>query len=304
MDLKTNIAGVELKNPTILASGILGVTGSSLVNVAKSGAGAVTTKSIGLEERKGHHNPIIVEFESGLINAVGLSNPGVDEFREEISYAVKNAKVPVVASIFGRTIDEFGIVAEKVSKAKPNLIEVNISCPNVEDEFGKPFGADAKTAAKITETVKNRTKIPIIVKLTPNVPNIKDIAKAVEQAGADALSAINSLGPGMIIDIKTVKPILANKQGGVSGPAIRPIAVRCVYDIYEIVDIPVIGIGGITYGKDAIEMMMAGASAVGIGSGVYYRGIDVFRKVCDEIKGFMEEEGYFNLKQIIGKAHE
>lgn len=304
MDISTTLLNKRIENPTILAAGILGVTGASLVNVAKNGAGAVTTKSIGLEKREGHPNPIIVEFESGLLNAVGLSNPGVDEFLDEVMYAVKNANIPVIASIFGKTQKEFGMVAEKVSKAKPDFIEVNISCPNVEDEFGKPFGSEAKTAAKVTEVVKNNTKIPVIVKLTPNVSNIKEIAKAVEQAGADAVSAINTLGPGMVIDIKTAKPVLANRRGGVSGPAIRPIAVRCVYDLYETINIPIIGMGGVTYGKDVIEMMMAGACAVGIGSAVHYRGIDVFKKVCDEVQEFMKDEGYSKLDNIIGKAHE
>lgn len=304
INLSTTICKVKLKNPTILASGILGVTGASLCYVARNGAGAVTSKSVCLNERKGYPNPVILTYDSFMMNAVGLSNPGVDNILDELKYAIKNSNVPVIASFFGSKINEFGIVAEKISEAKPALLEVNISCPNTEDDLGRPFALFAETAAKVTRIVKNNTKIPIAVKLSPNVYDIKEIAKAVEEAGADAISAINTVGPGMTIDIKTAKPILANKTGGISGPAIKPIAVRCVYDIYKTVEIPIIGIGGITYGKDAIEMLMAGASAVGVGSAVYYRNIDVFKKITKEIEEFMKTEGYSNLKEIIGKAHD
>ncbi|MBW2992486.1 dihydroorotate dehydrogenase [Candidatus Woesearchaeota archaeon] len=305
MNISTKLKGIKLNNPTILASGILGTTGSSLVNVANNGAGAVTCKSIGLEERTGHPNPILIEWEKGFINAVGLSGPGIEEGIEEISYAVKNSPSPVIASIFASKIDDFGTVAKQISKASPDLIEVNISCPNVESEFGKPFGTDPDISAKVTKTVKKNTSIPIIIKLSPNVSNIKIIAQAVKKAGADIINAINTVGPGMVINLETAAPVLANKIGGVSGPAIKPIAVRCVYDIYEATKgkIPIIGTGGITYGEDAVEMMMAGASAVGIGTGVYYRGIDIFKKVSEEIEEFMENNNYISLKEIIGKAH-
>jgi len=301
--ISTNICGIKLGNPTILASGIMGVTGSSLCFAAENGAGAVTTKSIGIEERKGHPAPIVLEWEKGLINAVGLSSPGIKSSLEELKYAVEKSQSPVIASIFAPTTKQFGEVAKKVSEIKPALIEANISCPNVEAEFGKPFATDSKVSADVTRIVKKNSKVPVIVKLSPNVPNIKIIAKAVEKAGADAICAINTVGPGMLIDIRTGKPLLANKCGGLSGPAVRPIAVRCVYDIYETVKIPIIGTGGITYGRDAVEMIMAGASAVGIGTGVHYRGIDVFKKVSDEIIKFMEKQGYSKLKDFRGIAH-
>jgi dihydroorotate dehydrogenase (NAD+) catalytic subunit len=304
LDISTRICGVKLNNPTVLASGIMGVTGPSLCFAAGNGAGAVTTKSIGIEERKGHPAPILLEWEKGLINAVGLSSPGIDSSLEELDFAVKNCNSPVIASIFAPTTKQFGEVAKHVSKIKPHLVEVNISCPNVEAEFGKPFASDPKVSADVTKIVKKSSKCPIIVKLSPNVPNIGAIAKAVEKAGANAICAINTVGPGMIIDIKTGKPMLANKCGGLSGPAVKPIAVRCIYDIYKSVKIPIIGTGGVTYGKDAVEMIMAGATAVGIGSGVYYRGIDVFRKVSNEIENFMMKEGYSSLKQFRGISHE
>lgn len=309
-DISTQLCGVKLLNPTVLASGILGVSGSSLANVARNGAGAVTTKSIGIEQRKGHPGPVIITYDQGMVNAVGLSTSGIKESLAEIEYAKKHAEVPIIASIFASTVKEFGIVAKEISKAKPDLIEVNISCPNVEAEFGKPFGTDLKISANVTKIVKKNTEIPVIVKLSPNVGSIAEIAKAVVKAGADGLTAINTVGPGMMISIETAKPILSNKSGGVSGPAIKPIAVRCVYDIYVALKemkkenkIPIIGTGGVTYGKDAVEMLMAGASAVGIGTGVYYRGIDVFRKVSSEMREFMGKEGYSNIREIIGRAH-
>ena len=305
VDLSTKICRVRLDNPTILASGILGVTGASLVNVVKNGAGAVTTKSIGIEPRKGHPCPVILTYDKGMVNAVGLSTAGIEESSAEIGFAKKNSRVPIIASIFACSVKEFGVISKEISKAKPDLIEVNISCPNVESEFGRPFGTDPKISADVTRSVKKNTNIPVIVKLSPNVGNIGEIAKAVAAAGADAINAINTVGPGMVINIEAKTPVLSNKRGGGSGPAIKPIAVRCVYDVYEATNgkIPIIGTGGITYGRDAVEMFMAGASAVGIGTAVYYRGIDVFSKVSMEIKEFMEKEGHSSIKEMIGVAH-
>ncbi len=301
--LKTNICGVRLSNPTVLASGIVGVTAASLINAADNGAGAVTTKSISINERKGHTAPVILSTKSFTINAVGLSNAGIEDSLPEIEFAVRHSKSPVIASIFANKINDFGILAERISTVKPQLIEVNISCPNVDAEFGKPFSIDPDAAAEVTAKVKENTKIPVIIKLSPNVLDIKLIAKAVEEAGADAITAINTLGPGMSIDIRTKMPILSNKFGGISGPAIKPIAVKAVYDIYQTVKIPIIGTGGINNAEDALEMMMAGASAIGIGSGVYYEGIEVFKKVTDDMEKFMKKEGYSSLKDIIGAAH-
>lgn len=304
MDIRVRLCNVKLENPTVLASGILGVSGASLANVAKHGAGAVTSKSVSLEERKGHPSPIIATFDKGMINAVGLSNPGVDNIIEELRYYKENCGKPLIASIFASKTSDFGIAAKRISAAKPDIIEVNISCPNVEAEFGKPFATDAKAAADVTRIVKRNTGIPVFVKLSPNALNISEIAKAVEKAGADGITAINTVGPGMVINIDAGKPLLANKTGGISGPVIKPIAVRCVYEIYSAVKIPIIGTGGVLCGSDAVEMIMAGATAVGIGSGVYYRGIEVFEKITSEICRFMERHGYSDLKQMRGIAHE
>lgn len=303
--LETELAGLKLKNPTVLASGILGVTGSSLARVAKLGAGAVTTKSISLKERKGHSTPVITTYEAGMLNAVGLSNPGAQDSVPEIEYAVKNAGTPVIASIFASTITEFGEITGIVQKAKPHAIEVNISCPNVEDEFGRPFSHDPGIAAVVTKTVKKKANVPVFVKLSPNTPRIGEIARAVEErGGADGITAINTAGPGMQINIEAARPVLSNRTGGISGPAIKPIAVRCVYEIYKETKLPIIGTGGVTTGRDAVEIIMAGASAVGMGSAVYYRGDDVFSKVTAEIHDFMEKEGYRSIRQMRGIAHE
>ena len=305
ISLDAELCGAKLRNPTVLASGIVGVTGALLVRVAKEGgAGAVTSKSCSLEPRTGHPNPIILDFPEGMINAVGLSNPGADDEVDEIREAVANAGVPVIASIFADTAAKFGLVAEKISKANPSLIEVNISCPNVESEFGKPFASDTKAAAQATEAVRNATKIPVIVKLSPNVANIKQIAQAVVEAGADAICAINTVGPGMVIDIESARPVLSNKTGGVSGPAIKPVAVRCIYDVFQAVKVPIIGTGGVSSGRDALEMIMAGATAVGVGSAVGWQGFKAFRKISSEMEEWMQKNSVNSVKEIIGAAHD
>jgi len=288
-----------------LASGILGLSHEVLTRVARAGAGAVTTKSCSLKPRTGYPSPVVVDWGPGLINAVGLTNPGVEVMVEEIRAARKALAplgVPVIASIFANSMWDFGIVARYISEAEPDLIEVNISCPNVEKEFGQMFAATPYVAAQVTRRVKAHTDIPIIVKLSPNVPDIAAIAREVEAAGADAISAINTVGPGLILDVETARPVLTNIVGGVSGPAIRPIAVRCVRDICKAVSIPVIGLGGVTTGRDAVEMILVGATAVGIGSAVHYRGMDVFARVCAEIEEYMERHGYRSLEEFRGQA--
>ncbi len=305
-DLSVELCGLRLRNPLVLGAGILGTSAELLARVAESGAGMVTTKSCGLSPREGHPNPTVLDWGHGLINAVGLANPGVEEEVEIIHRArsmLEPLGVPLVASIFADTVGGFAEVARKVGEAQPDFVELNISCPNVSAEFGRPFASDAADAARVTTAVKEATSIPVIVKLSPSVTDIAAIAKTVEQAGADAIAAINTLGPGMIIDVYSGQPILANRVGGVSGPAIRPIAVRCVYDIYEAVEVPIIGIGGVSEGRDALEMVMAGGTAVGVGSAVYYRGLGVFQNILDEMRAFMNQEGYASLDELRGIAH-
>ncbi len=305
VDLSTEICGVHLPNPTILASGILGLSAEVLARIARAGAGAVVTKSCSLRPRVGHASPIVVDYGPGLINAVGLANPGVEAMAEEIRRARKLLApmgVPIIASIFANSVYDFGTTARYISEAEPDLIEANISCPNVEEEFGQIFSSTPYVAAQVTRRVKAATKIPVIIKLSPNVPEIDEVAKAVVAAGADAISAVNTVGPGMLVDVETAMPILSNRVGGLSGPAIRPIAVRCVYEICAAVSVPVIGIGGIMTGRDAAEMITVGATAVGIGTGVYKRGLNVFSLVCQELREIMARLGIARLDALRGRA--
>jgi dihydroorotate dehydrogenase (NAD+) catalytic subunit len=288
-----------------LASGILGLSQEILGRLARSGCGAVTTKSCSLQPRTGYHNPVIVDWGYGLINAVGLSNPGVEVMAEEIRLARQRLApldAPIIASIFANTIYDFGVVARYISEAQPDLIEVNISCPNLDARFEQMFATSPYVAAQVTRRVKENTKIPVIVKLSPNVEDIAKVAREVEAAGADAINAINSLGPGLLLDIETGQPVLANRWGGVSGPAIRPIAVKCVRDVCKAVKIPVIGTGGVTDARDAVEMILVGATAVGIGSAVNYRGMGVFGEVAAGVAEYMRRHGYARLQDFRGKA--
>jgi len=305
LDLSVEICGVRLPNPTVLASGILGLSGEVFERLARNGIGAITTKSVSLQPRPGYKNPVIVDYGPGLINAVGLSNPGVEVMVDEIRRAKARLiplGVPIIASIFANTIYDFGTLARYISEAEPDLIEANISCPNIDARYEQMFAASSYVAAQVTRRIKAHTDIPLIVKLSPNVEDIVAVAQAVVEVGADAISAINSLGPGLLIDVETAKPVLANRIGGVSGPGIRPIAVRCVYDICRAVNVPVIGIGGVSSGRDVIEMLLVGATAVGIGSAVNYRGMGMFAGVVDEIKTYMQRHGYCALTDFRGKA--
>jgi dihydroorotate dehydrogenase (NAD+) catalytic subunit len=305
-DLSIDLCGVRLPNPTVLASGVLGLSHDVLARVGRSGAGAVTTKSCSLKPRPGYHNPTVLDWGPGLINAVGLSNPGVEVMVEEIQAAKKQLApldVPIIASIFADTMYDFGPTARFIADGEPDLIEVNISCPNLDDQYLQMFAADPYVAAQVTRRVKRETDIPVLVKLSPNVTDIVKIAKAVVEAGADGITAINSLGPGLILDIETGRPVLAHGTGGVSGPAIRPIAVRCVRDICQAVDVPVVATGGVTTGRDVVEMLMVGATAVSIGSAIHFRGLEVFRETCEELADFMERHDYDDLPALRESAN-
>lgn len=300
VSLGTGIAGMMLRNPTVLVSGIMDTTVSAMGSAVRGGAAAVTTKSVGTQPRKGNPNPIIVEVPGGFLNAVGLANPGIDAFGEEVG-ETKKLGVPVIGSVFGGDEREFAALAQKMESYGADAVELNLSCPHTAC-YGMHVGADAELLRKAVSEVKNSVKIPVIAKLTPNVFNIRPLALAAKDAGADAISAVNTLGPGMAIDINAARPVLSNRVGGMSGPAIRPIAVRCVYEISETVELPIIGIGGVTTGADAVEMIMAGASAVGIGTAIRYRGVDVFARVCSEITAFMNANGYASIKDMVGIA--
>ncbi|MEK9182934.1 MAG: dihydroorotate dehydrogenase [Patescibacteria group bacterium] len=300
--LQTNFLNKTFSSPLVLASGILGLTAASMHRTVQNGAGGVTAKSVSWEPRPGHPGPVIISKDCYILNAVGLSNPGVAEATGEFKKFRQFCETPLIASIFGGTPDEFGELAKKISEAPIDFLELNLSCPNVSHEFGRPFAFSTEAVTIITKKVKEKTKIPIIVKLSPNASNITEIAKAAESAGADAICAVNTIS-GMAIDVQMRQPILHNKQGGVSGPALFPVALKCVYDICSAVKIPIIGTGGVTSGEDALAMIMAGATLVGVGSAVYYRGEDAFKKITDEMEKIMTEEGIKSLDEIRGIAH-
>jgi len=308
-NLQTPFLNRILPTPLVLASGIWGTTVSLLVRAATSGCGAVTAKSCGPVPRAGHVNPSCVAWEHGLINAIGLANPGAAEevgLLRQAKAELSLLGVPLIASIFAGTAAEFGDVARIVAQAQPDFIEVNISCPNVGSEFGEPFAANPQNAAEVTGYVVEAVApfaIPVIVKLAPNVPSIGRIARAVVEAGADALCAINTM-PGLVIDPESGQTVLANRSGGLSGPALKPIALKAVYDARRACpDTPIIGTGGVSTGQDAIEMLMAGATAVGVGSAIYYRGGDTLSLIRDEIAAWMEAHHISSLDEIRGSAH-
>ena len=303
VNLAQTICGIPFRNPTVLASGIWGVTASSWKRVAEHGAGGVTTKSLWLHEHKGHPNPTIISTEYWTLNAVGVPDAGIEKAREEIHIYMQTHPVPLIANVIAESVEDYAKVAEAILALKPDFLEVNISCPNIEDEFGRPFACSAADASAVTKTVKSiGSKTPVFIKLSPNVPDIASIALSCAEAGADGFTAINTVGPGMAIDLRSRMPILANRVGGLSGRAIKPIAVKCVADIYRATEgkLPVIGTGGVYTGEDALELMIAGASLVGIGTAVGDRGADVFRLVYEEMSAWCDQEGIQDLREIVG----
>ncbi len=294
----------QLQTPFVLASGIIGTSASLMVRAAHNGAGMVTAKSCGPVPRAGHPNPVAFDFGGGLLNAIGLTNPGAKEEAKALADTrarLQPLQVPLIASIFAGTVAEFAEVAKIVAGAEPDMIEVNISCPNVGDEFGTPFAGAAESAAAVTEAVRRAVTGPIAIKLAPNVPSIARIAAAVVEAGADAITAVNTM-PGMAIDAVSGRPLLHNRVGGMSGPALKPIALRCVYEIAQAVSVPIIGTGGVSTGRDAAEMLMAGAGVVGIGSAVYYRGVAAMQEIGRELVDFMEQYDISSIEAMRGRS--
>jgi dihydroorotate dehydrogenase (NAD+) catalytic subunit len=301
-NLSVRIGEFECANPTILAAGILGLTGRLLIAVAQAGAGAVTTKSIGLKPREGYENPIAVRIDHGLLNAMGLPNPGMEAFNKELEEVKRSTSIPVIASVFGYSPDEYAIVAAEMVKAGADAIELNVSCPHVE-AVGREIGQKPDLVAKTVKTVKDEVDCEVFTKISPNVTDLVEIAKAAERAGTDAVIAINTVR-GMKIDVETGRPILSAGIGGLSGPSIRPIAVRSVYEISKAVQIPVIGCGGVECWEDAVEFMLAGASAVEIGTAIMDQGLRVFREVVRGIESYLTGKGYSDVSEIIGRSHQ
>jgi dihydroorotate dehydrogenase (NAD+) catalytic subunit len=295
-----NFAGLKLENPTMLASGVLGYSAESLNRLVKGGAGAVVTKSIGVDSRFGYPNPTVVQAEGGLINAMGLPNPGINIYSEEIRHAKTLLRAPLIVSVFGYTADEYASVASRAVAAGVDAVELNVSCPHVK-QTGAEIGQSPKLLTEVVERVKSAINKPLIVKLSPNVADIAVTAQAAVEAGADALTAVNTL-KAMAINSETMMPILSNIRGGLSGAAIKPVALRCVYDIAELFDVPIIGCGGITDWEDAVEFFLAGASAVQIGTSV---GNDpnVFQSITKGVDNYLRKKHYRSVKEIVGLAH-
>jgi dihydroorotate dehydrogenase (NAD+) catalytic subunit len=302
--LSVKYCQVTFPNPIVLPSGIAQQIPKDHDVMIKAGVGGITTKSLTIEPREGNPIPRVAKYEQGFINSVGLRGPGLIKGKELIKDFLKTSPIPVIVSVFATNVKDFEKFAEAFAPLNPPFFELNLSCPNVEDDMGKAMGLGSQSSAAVVKAVKKiMPKIPVLAKLTPNVPNIAEVAKACEQAGADGIVAINTAGPGMIIDIRTRKPVLGAKRGGMSGPAVRPLAVRCIYDIYEAVKIPIIGMGGITTWQDAVEMMMAGATLVGVGSAIYFKGFGVFEEIKTGLREYMTKEKIKSLQEIIGTAH-
>lgn len=294
--LKVSLPGLKLKNPVIPASGTFGF-GEEFAKFYDLGIlGAIMAKAVTVDERVGNDLPRVAETRSGMLNAVGLKNPGLEVVLKEKYPFLDQFDVPVIANVAGATEDEYVEVCSRINEA-PNVkaIELNISCPNV-SEGGVAFGVKPEVAARLTRKAKAVTDLPIYVKLSPNVSSIVDVAKAVEEAGADGISMINTI-TGMRIDINTGQPVLANKTGGLSGAAIKPVAIRMVYEVARAVDIPIIGMGGIENVDDIIEMYMAGASAVGVGTANLHNPM-ICKELIDALPAQLEELGYESIEHL------
>jgi dihydroorotate dehydrogenase (NAD+) catalytic subunit len=299
VDLSVEIAGIRMKNPVMVASGTFGFGLEYAPLFDLSRLGAIVTKALTVKPWPGNPAPRLWETPAGLLNAIGLQNPGVKVFVDQILPELKKFDVPVIANIAGFTKEEFAELASRLTGTGVSGLEVNISCPNVK-AGGMVFGTVPELAAEVVEAVVKATPLPVIVKLTPNVTDIVAVAKAVVEAGAHALSLINTL-LGMAIDIHRKKPVLANVTGGLSGPAIRPVAVRAVWQVSQAVDVPVIGMGGICTGSDALEFILAGATAVAVGSANFYDPLSSV-KVVEEIENYCIEHGVESLRELVGAA--
>ena len=296
-DLSVKICGVDFKNPIIPASGVFGYGREYEELFPLDKLGGIATKGTTLKLRTGNIAPRIAETPGGMLNSVGLQNPGIDHFiSTELPYLLTK-NVTILANIAGSTPEECAEVAAKLEGTDVHMIELNISCPNVK-QGGAAFGTDCGMAAEVTRQVRASTTKPLVVKLSPNVTSITDIARAVEAAGADAVSLINTL-LGMRIDINTRRPVLHNNVGGLSGPAVFPVAVRMVWQVANAVKIPVIGMGGVSSGRDAIELMMAGASAVQVGAAIFTDPFAAVR-IVEEMNEFLDSKGIADVNDIIG----
>ncbi|MEF8787521.1 MAG: dihydroorotate dehydrogenase [Planctomycetota bacterium] len=306
-DLSVDLCGLELRNPTVMASGILGTSLDLLHRAADCGAGAATIKSISEEERKGHNNPTVIATGSAMLNAVGYSNPGVEAAVEEFG-AVDEVDIPVLGSVIGQEAADFARVAERLMECGFDGLEVPLSCPHTPG-YGTLAGHGTPEATEeITRAVREVTNRPLFVKISPNVQALGEVALAAVEGGADGITAVNTLGPGMVIDVDSGEPVLDFDAGGLSGPALRPVAVRCVHDVYAALrregrDAAIIGTGGVSTGEHALQMIMAGATAVGMGTAVYQRGTGAFGRVAEELSEECRRLDIGSLDEVRGCAH-
>lgn len=300
IDLSVSLPGLELKNPLMPASGCFGFGRefSEFYDLEK--LGSIMIKAVTKEYRRGNDMPRVTETPQGMLNAIGLANPGIDKVQEELKW-LEQFNIPIISNVAGHSLDEYLYVAERVSKIKNvGALEINISCPNVK-EGGLAFGQDPTVARDLTRRIKEVSQKPVYMKLSPNVTDIKEMAKAVEEGGADGITMINTL-VGMRLNLKNGKPILANGTGGLSGPCIKPIAIKMIYDVYKTVKIPIIGMGGVQSAEDVLEMLYAGAAAVAVGT---YNFIDPYAmvKLIDELPKVLEKYGFKSVKEAVAYAH-
>jgi len=301
--LQVELAGLRLRNPLMNASGVLSVSHATLIEGAKH-AGAVVTKSIGLDAREGNPNPTVAWVDGGMLNAMGFPNPGMKDFAPEIKeYLAVVKDTPLICSIFAADAEGFAELARMARDAGAHAVELNLSCPHAKG-FGMEVGSRPESVREITSAVKGACALPVFVKLTPNTSDVRALAAAAEDAKADAIVAINTLR-AMKIDLGFRRPVLASNSGvgGLSGPVVLPVGVRCVYEIYDAVDVPVVGVGGICNWQDAVEYMLAGASAVQIGTALIGGNWLLFHDICDKLKEYAKREGFNDIKAIVGTAH-
>ena len=297
--LSIDIAGIRLRNPLLLASGFLGISQEIFNRLYNDGLGAIVSKSISVSPLEGYKGPTVVSLgEKGYLNAVGLSNPGSDAFANEII----NNQTPLIVSIVGSSVSEFPKLISKFDKLNILGYEINLSCPHVA-KMGMEVGDDPELVIKIIKTIKSKTKKPIIIKVGIGNTDVLKLATIIQESGADAITAINTIR-AMTINVDTGMPILSNKIGGLSGVPLKPIGVRCVYEISKKVTIPVIGCGGIFTWEDALEYILAGATAIELGSVIGYEGLKAFNQIKLGIIRYLEKKGYKNIKEIVGLAHQ
>lgn len=306
MILSRSILGISFENPLLTASGKWAWTAEQCRQAIEGGAGGITTKSFSTLTRAGHPEPTVVHGEHYTLNAVGLPSEGIDAVREDLGPFLADRPVPVIVSVFGESVERFGEATAAFATLGPDALELNISCPNVQDDHGRPFSYDPAAAAAAVKAAKSAAPgMKMFAKLSANTPDIVAVALACAEEGIDGFTLINTLGPGMAIDLASRRPMLSNRTGGLSGPAIKPVAVRCVADVYVATEgrLPIIGVGGVQAGTDALELLMAGASLVALGTAVLTEGHGVFARIIREMEEWCKREGVSSVASLTGVLH-